>query len=208
MLPRVLRPLPGTGPFRAPRYSSPWPAGRDGRLGALPDRLAGAMAMPGVSVCLTDYPNFRAAYKRYATSSLVALAHSYLDNDGQSYRQTVCPGEAPPDYHYQSLASGDPSSCVSASIDDRLLRHSTVWRTLTWLGRQGSRSAGPPTDPRAPSPVALPSLCGRLAPQKFRSPQRQALLEQARQLLQVIDEWETLFPEPFFPRFATRAGFD
>ena len=86
---------------------------------------------------LPTTPTFVLPYKRYATSSLVALAHSYLDNDGQSYRQTVCPGEAPPDYHYQSLASGDPSSCVSASIDDRLLRHSTVWRTLTWLGRQG-----------------------------------------------------------------------
>ena len=158
---------------------------------------------------LPTTPTFVLPYKRYATSSLVALAHSYLDNDGQSYRQTVCPGEAPPDYHYQSLASGDPSSCVSASIDDRLLRHSTVWRTLTWLGRQGVALGLARQQILAHHPQSrCHRFVGALAPQKFRSPQRQALLEQARQLLQVIDEWETLFPEPFFPRFATRAGFD
>jgi hypothetical protein len=46
-----------------------------------------------------------------------------------------------------------------------------------------------------------------VAPHKFRSPQRERLLRRSRQLLHLIAEWEAVFPEKFFPRFATRAGF-
>lgn len=48
---------------------------------------------------------------------------------------------------------------------------------------------------------------GTVAPQKFRSPQRGQVLRQSRQLLHLIAEWNGLFPEKFFPRFATRSGF-
>ena len=48
---------------------------------------------------------------------------------------------------------------------------------------------------------------GAVAPHKFRSPQRGQLLRQSRQLLHLIAEWEGLFPEKLFPRFATRSGF-
>jgi hypothetical protein len=46
-----------------------------------------------------------------------------------------------------------------------------------------------------------------VAPHKFRSPQRERLLRQSRQLLHLVTEWEATFPEKFFPRFATRSGF-
>jgi hypothetical protein len=48
---------------------------------------------------------------------------------------------------------------------------------------------------------------GAVGPHKFRSPQRGQLLRQSRQLLHLIAEWEGLFPEKLFPRFATRSGF-
>jgi hypothetical protein len=48
---------------------------------------------------------------------------------------------------------------------------------------------------------------GAVAPHKFRSPQRERHLRQARQLLHLIAEWNGLFSEKFFPRFATRSGF-
>ena len=48
---------------------------------------------------------------------------------------------------------------------------------------------------------------GAVAPQKFRSPQRGQVLRQLRQLLHLIAEWDGLFLEKFFPRFATRSGF-
>ena len=50
-------------------------------------------------------------------------------------------------------------------------------------------------------------FAGAVAPQKFRSPQREQLLRCARQLLHLIAEWEGVFREKFFPRFATRSGF-
>lgn len=56
------------------------------------------------------------------------------------------------------------------------------------------------------------SLCHRYSPHvdpaKARSEQRQTTLETAARLLHVIDEWEATFGEKFFPRFATRSGFD
>ena len=48
---------------------------------------------------------------------------------------------------------------------------------------------------------------GAMVPHKFRSPQREQLLHRSRQLLHLIAEWEEVFSEKFFPRFATRAGF-
>jgi hypothetical protein len=48
---------------------------------------------------------------------------------------------------------------------------------------------------------------GAVAPHKFRSPPREQLLCRSRQLLHLIAEWEGLFPQKFFPRFATRSGF-
>jgi hypothetical protein len=48
---------------------------------------------------------------------------------------------------------------------------------------------------------------GDVAPRKLRSPQRGQILRQSRQLLHLIAEWHGLFPEKFFPRFATRSGF-
>ncbi len=56
------------------------------------------------------------------------------------------------------------------------------------------------------------SLChrreGSVDPHKARSPERMRTLETARQLLLVIPEWEGHFGCSFFPRFATRSGFD
>ena len=48
---------------------------------------------------------------------------------------------------------------------------------------------------------------GAVSPHKFDSPQREQILCQSRQLLHVMAEWEELFQEKFFPRFATRSGF-
>ena len=56
------------------------------------------------------------------------------------------------------------------------------------------------------------SLCHRytsnISQAKARSDQRQKTLETADHLLRVIEEWEATFGEKFFPRFATRSGFD
>lgn len=86
--------------------------------------------------------------------------------------------------------------------------HSTIWRMLGWLGCQlvamaeGRRLI----QQRRPGSTCH-RFAGVVAPHKFRSPQRERLLRQSRQLLHLMAEWEELFPEKFFPRFATRSGF-
>jgi hypothetical protein len=79
---------------------------------------------------------------------------------------------------------------------------------LTWLGCQWAALA---TGRKLVLDRNSTSTChrflGAVAPHKFRSPQREQFLRQSRQLIHLIAEWEELFPEKFFPRFATRSGF-
>ena len=87
--------------------------------------------------------------------------------------------------------------------------HSLIWRLVGWLGGltmvlDHARAMLLQS--------AADSLCHRRAgsvdPHKARSPERQATLETALQLLQIIPEWEDRFGCSVFPRFATRSGFD
>jgi hypothetical protein len=96
----------------------------------------------------------------------------------------------------------------AVAIDERALHHSTVWRMLTWLGCQlPALTLGRQlVQQQAPSSICH-RFVGAVAPHKFRSPQRELLLRRSRQLLHLIAEWDHLFVEKFFPRFATRSGF-
>jgi hypothetical protein len=127
------------------------------------------------------------------------VAGSCVENDRQSYRQTASPG---------GRATGYQTPPESPTIDERALHHSTIWRMLTWLGSQSAALVlgRQQVQERHPGSTCHRFL-GAVAPQKFRSPQREQLLRRARQLLHLIVEWERLFGQRFFPRFATRAGF-
>jgi hypothetical protein len=162
----------------------------------------------------TDYPSFALPYKRYDAYSLLQLAQSYVEHDQQSYRQTVCPHGRLIGYGRSTCSSeaeqdGVPSARISNPNDNRATHHSLVWRFLSWLGvltvalREARRMIRG-VDPN--------SIChrfdGAVAPQKFRTRRRQQVLQQARQILMVMPEWEACFQEEFFPKFATRSGFD
>jgi hypothetical protein len=93
------------------------------------------------------------------------------------------------------------------AIDERVLHHSTVWWMLAWLGGQlVALKAGRRQIQQQHPGSTCHRFVGAVAPHKFRSPQRECLLRQSRQLLHLIVEWDGLFPEKFFPRFATRSG--
>lgn len=142
-------------------------------------------------------PTFVLPYKRYAAETLLELAKSYLNNDKQSYRQTVRAGRVRIGY------AADPQSC----IDERSLHHMTVWRMLSWLGAQiAALQLGRRLLLEANPHSSSHRFVAAVHPQKFRSPQRHAQLEHARQVLQLGDDWHAQFGEKFFPRFATRAG--
>ena len=93
-------------------------------------------------------------------------------------------------------------------IDERAQAHSTLWWMLTWLGSQltalaEGRRLVQDHDPSS----TCHRFVGAVAPGKFRSRKRELLLRRSRQLLHLHAEWDELFPEKFFPRFATRSGF-
>jgi len=96
----------------------------------------------------------------------------------------------------------------AGNIDERALDHSSVWRMLTWMGCQlVALSAGRELILQRDPSSTCHRFVGAVAPHKFRSPQREQLLRQSRQLLHLVAEWDERFAEKFFPRFATRSGF-
>jgi hypothetical protein len=122
-----------------------------------------------------------------------------VENDRQSYRKAVSPG---------GRATGYQTPPGATAIDERALHHSTVWRMLAWLGCQvASLTQGRQLVQQQNPSSTCHRFVGAVAPHKFRSPQRGQVLRQSRQLLHLIVEWNGLFPEKFFPRFATRSGF-
>ena len=126
------------------------------------------------------------------------LAGSYLENDRQSYRETASPGKRVTGYQ-----PPEPSA-----MEERALHHTTIWCVLTWLGSLCAALAQGRQQIQEHHPGSVcHRFVGAVAPHKFRSPRREQLLCRSRQLLHLIAEWDGLFPQKFFPRFATRAGF-
>ena len=146
----------------------------------------------------TDHPTFVLPYKRYAIPGPLQFAPQYLDHDRQTYRKITRPG---------GMRIGYETPSTSESIDERTLQHSTIWRMLSWLGCQSIalQTGRKLLDQHDPTSSAH-RFVGAVAPQKYRSPQRANCLRTARSLLHLIDLWDHAFPEPFFPRFATRSG--
>ena len=93
-------------------------------------------------------------------------------------------------------------------MEERALHHSTIWCMLAWMGLQSVALAVGRRQIQDCNPASTcHRFLGAVAPQKFHSPQRRRVLSRARQLLHLIAEWEGVFRERFFPRFATRSGF-
>ena len=153
------------------------------------------------ATCLPITPTFVLPYKRYAGPTLLHLAASYVESDKASYREIASPNGRRRTYR---SAPGTPAMDKGGLLD-----HSTIWRMLTWMGLQlAALTAGRQAVLQRNPSSTCHRFVGAVARHKFRSPQREQLLRRWRQLLQVIGEWNELFPESFFPRFATRAGFD
>jgi hypothetical protein len=122
-----------------------------------------------------------------------------VEHDGPTYRETASRG---------GRTTGYVTPPGAAAIDERKLDHSTIWRMLGWLGGQlAALFIGRRLLQEQHPGSSCHRFVGAVAPHKFRSPQRECLLRQSRQLLHLSAEWDGLFPEKFFPRFATRSGF-
>jgi hypothetical protein len=161
-------------------------------------------------------------YKRFAAPDLLALASDYLHESSATYRSVVrhdrCLIGYPP-LQEPAPAKGDPSTDPSTDSpkkqQDAPMPHqpvvppSLVWRFVGWLGALSFSldKARQMLLQRNPN-----SLCHRtaaaVAPRKAVTEARGHTLETARQLLLIMPEWDGCFDDNFFPRFATKAGFD
>ena len=108
----------------------------------------------------------------------------------------------PADLRAITISLNDEHGIGGQSKFARLLgwHHSTVWRMLTWLGLQSAALVlgRQQIQERHPGSTCHRFL-GAVAPQKFRSPQREQLLRRARQLLYLVVEWERLLAKGSSP---------
>lgn len=150
-------------------------------------------------MCLPITPTFVLPYKRYATSSLLELASSYVEQDKVTYRGTVRGGLAGRKGYQTADGNHLPG--------DDALHFSTAWRTLSWLGSLDTslHCAIDLILHRDPA-SQVHRFSGAVAAGKFRSSRREEQLRTARRLLQAMAEFQPLFGRPFFPRFATAAS--
>lgn len=144
----------------------------------------------------TDLPEFLLPHRRYASVSLIPLAREYLECDQLSYQQIVAP---------QGRVIGYLTPPGKETIEERALHRSTLWRFVRFLGQQtAALQEGLELWNQHDPSATLHRFTGAVAPQKFRSPQREQTLRTARRLLDLIHRWDRAFGTPFFPRFATR----
>ena len=119
------------------------------------------------------------------------------------------PHEPIPDDVSPHMPSVDETSPGTPSFHQPIVDHSLIWRMVGWLG---SLTVALDKACQMILQRNSNSLCHRspasVNPDKARSDRRLASLETADHLLHVIDEWEATLGEKFFPRFATRSGFD
>ena len=160
-------------------------------------------------------------YKRFAAPDLLARAKAYLNESRATYRSVVRHNRCLIGYPLKSqdannqgtnnprITGQDVDAKVSPDTHQPVIPPSLVWRFTSWLGSltfslDKAREMILKQNPN--------SLCHRISgsvdPFKARSDERQRTLETARQLVLIMPEWEDCFGEKFFPRFATRAGFD
>lgn len=153
-------------------------------------------------------------YKRFAAPDLLARAKTYLNESRATYRSVVrhkrCLIGYPLQRQDSQVADNQGvDTQVSPGTHQPVVPPSLVWRFLTWMGSltYSLDKAREMILKHQPN-----SLCHRVSgsvdPFKARSGDRQRTLETARQLALIMPEWEDCFGEHFFPRFATRAGFD
>jgi hypothetical protein len=144
------------------------------------------------------------------------MAEPFLHESKTTYRKAVLHDRCQIGYPVpeqdsteQDSTEQDSTEQDAPSFDQPVIWPSLVWRFVGWLGGL-SRSLDKAREmilKRNPN-----SLChrvdGSVDPDKARSDERLRSLETTRQLLLIIPEWEELHGCRFFPRFATRSGFD
>jgi hypothetical protein len=145
------------------------------------------------------------------------MAADYLHRTDATYRSVVryqrsligYPVMAPNDAPAAPPAPPADDDPDHDPLHQAVVPPSLPWRFIGWLGSLTgalcrAREMLLELNPNS----TCHRVSGSVDPFKARSPERMATLETARQLILILPEWEACFGRPFFPRFATRSGFD
>lgn len=158
--------------------------------------------MKCLSCCLTFrlYPDFAVPYKRYVLPNIMDLSSRYLENDGQTYRQSVTEDNA--EFYHQQVPEGQKIP---------VLAHSTLYRWITSLAElvQTMACALSLINKKDPATGIFRILAALKIPRKkYRSEARKTTLLRCRTLLRVEKEFVRIFSMgakriSIFPDFAT-----
>ncbi len=146
----------------------------------------------------TLYPPFALPRKRYVKDSIFELARAHLEEDELSYRRAVEVERMPVFYGPRD----------DGSIDERSLSHSTLHRWYSFFSSllRTLREAQHLVRQKS----ARSDLFRRvfaLAPGKYRSEERRAVLVAALRALSTEREYRCLFGRSIFPELATACAW-
>jgi len=151
---------------------------------------------PLCQATFTRYPAFALPFKRYTAPFIVARCAGYVEDKARTYREGVEAGGVA--VSYEDADSGTA------------LWPSTLWRWVSALGglagtvRQGLCLIKQ-KDPSTGVFRALGAI--RLREGKYRSAERNAVLQRCRALMIVERVYASLFQASLFPELATGRGF-
>jgi transposase-like protein len=149
----------------------------------------------------TLYPSFALAHKRYVRQTVFERSQVYLGDERQSYRTAVRIDRMP--IFHQSSAAGE-------ALEDRTLAASTLHRWLATLGRLSKtlQQALHLIRARDPTSGLFRTLAAIvIAPWRYRSEERAALLRSGSHLLLAGPAYRALFGVSIFPNLATACRF-
>jgi hypothetical protein len=170
-------------------------------LGRVVHKVLSALTQWKCPLCrrkFTLYPPFALPHKRYVKDSVFELAHAYLQKDELSLRETVEVKRMPVFY----------ASREDSSIDERSLSHSTLHRWLAFFASllRTIREAQQLVREKS----ARSDLFRRVfavAPTKYLSEERRAVLVTALRALSTDKEFRSLFGRSIFPELATACAW-
>lgn len=152
---------------------------------------------PGCNKTFTQQPPFALPRKRYTRETILDYSAYYLDEEASTYRETVL--EEGTEIFHASTSREDP-------INDRSLAHSTPYRWITSLGgfKEILRCAQDLVLQKEPASCVCRHLAAlEIAPGKYKTATRKAVLRLCRQLIHLELEFRATFHASIFPFFAT-----
>lgn len=146
----------------------------------------------------TLYPPFALPRKRYVAETVLGLSEHYITEDAASYRRSVRV-DGMPVFHAAEEAG---------TAGTRVLEHSTLQRWIPFLaGLAGVRREALKLIRAAAPASGVFRRIAPVAPWKYRSPERGAILQDARQILVAAREYAAIFGASIFPRLATACAW-